>query len=483
MIYSLIVISIVIATLIPLVIFRKKIPSRFISLGLKVLSVILFSLGVFRSFLNDDFIWVINGGTYGEVAYKKTDIIQSILRWGHYLSYVVLPCACFLNKRVFKNVAIYFCFLVAVAELFFFDSTIRYFITDSGRAIYLPPIIRYIEYMLELVLVLVIPLILRFVVGHKFDIKNKKEWSYFIGLLPIMLIICMPVYLLQSFFGFTNVRMKPLSFENIMWILLIVIIIGVLHFKLRFKDYDTKYATLIFLALLLFLHYNSIYLMDLVASRLPFQLCNLGAYLVLIAFLIKKQSFFNFIFLANVPGALIALIAVDVSQGVFSFWNIHYYIEHMWVFILPILAVTLKIFDKPKINGFKHFLIGFTSYFIFCVIAGVILNGFFYEPYHLFFNKVNYFYMFDAKIIGFAPFLGFTRKLEVVIGGYTIYPMYMLFIYVFFVLVSLSFMYITNILNNIAKEHFKLRQIKINRRINNGYYERRKKRIPQMDYE
>ena len=91
--------------------------------------------------------------------------------------------------------------------------------------------------------------------------------------------------------------------------------------------------------------------------------------------------------------------------------------------------------------------------------------------------------MFDAKIIGFAPFLGFTRKLEVVIGGYSIYPMYMLFIYVFFVLVSLSFMYITNILNNIAKEHFKLRQIKINRKINSGYYEKHKKTVPQIDYE
>ena len=133
--------------------------------------------------------------------------------------------------------------------------------------------------------------------------------------------------------------------------------------------------------------------MDFVASRLPFQLCNLGAYIVLIAFLLKKQSLFNFVFLANVPGAIIALVAVDASQKLLSFWSIHFFIEHTWVFILPILAVLLKIFEKPKISGFKHFFIGFTIYFLVCATAGIILNCFYYEPFHPFFNKVNYFYI------------------------------------------------------------------------------------------
>ena len=406
-----------------------------------------------------------------------------MLRWGHYLACVVLPCACFFEKRIFKNVAVYFCFFVAVIELFFFEQTLTYFITDSGRAIYLPPIIRSLEYMVELILVLVIPLILRFIIGHKFDVKSKQEWSYFIGLLPLMLITVVPVYLFQSLFGFTDIKMCPLSVENLAWIILIFVIIAVMHFKLRFKDYETRYSTLVFISLLLFLHYNSIYLMDFVASRLPFQLCNLGAYLILIALLIKKQAFFNFIFLANVPGALVALVVVDVSQGLLSFWNIHYYIEHTWVFILPLLAVSLKIFEKPKFSSFKHFFIGFTVYFVFCATAGIILNCFFYEPLDPFFNQVNYFYIFDAKIIEVAPLLSFTRNFEVVWSDYAFYPMYMILMYVLFTMLCFIFNYVYRVLCKVADDHFNLRKIKIQMRIDSGYYEKKNKPIPQMDYE
>ena len=141
MVYSLIVVLIVAAIITLLKIFKKKIPNRWLSKGIKAASIVLFSIAVFRSFLNDDFIWVINGGTYSDILYQKSDIVQSLLRWGHYLACVVLPCACFFEKRIFKNVAVYFCFFVAVIELFFFEQTLTYFITDSGRAIYLPPII------------------------------------------------------------------------------------------------------------------------------------------------------------------------------------------------------------------------------------------------------------------------------------------------------------------------------------------------------
>ena len=102
----------------------------------------------------------------------------------------------------------------------------------------------------------------------------------------------MPVYLLQSLFGFTDRYMKPVSMENFAWIFVILSMIAIIYFVFRFKSYEVRYSVLVFIALLLFFHYNSIYLMDLKASRLPFQLCNLGAYIVLIALLIKKQKFF-----------------------------------------------------------------------------------------------------------------------------------------------------------------------------------------------
>ncbi len=489
MLYSLIVVGVVVLSLSLLLIFKNKIPASIIDKGVKIASIVLFSLGILRMFINDNFIWVINGGTYGvdangiPIYYKEIDILQSILRWGHYLSYVVIPCAAFFTKRIYKNVTVYFCTIITILQLIFFKDTTTYFLIDSERAIYLLPIIRYMEYALELILALLIPLVIRFIQGHKFDYKNKKEWINFFILLPVMLLICVPVYLPQSLFGFTEIEMGPLSWTNILWIVLVLAFIAILYFSLRYKDYETRYSTLIFISLLLFLHYNSIYLMDLVASRLPLQLCNLGAYLILIAFLIKKQAFFDFVLLANVPGAAIALVAVDVSQPILSFWNIHFYIEHTWVFVLPIVAVALRIFKRPGKAAFKHFIIGFSTYFLICAIGGLIINCALYEEYHWFFNKVNYFYMFEIDLIGAIPFLKFLYKWEVSLGGYIFYPLFMLLVYCFFVVFCLIFNYVYLYLVKTGDDHYRLRQIKIDMRNEKGYYERKKKKMPQYDYE
>ena len=107
----------------------------------------------------------------------------------------------------------------------------------------------------------------------------------------------MPVTLPQSLFGYTKKHMNPLTKENFAWVAVILLITIILYFAFRFKNKETRYMICVFLALYLFHHYNSIYLMDMKLSRLPFQLCNLGSYLVLISLLIKKQSFFNAFYL------------------------------------------------------------------------------------------------------------------------------------------------------------------------------------------
>lgn len=483
MLYSLIIVLLVGFMFTLLNVFKKHIKAEYINKGLKVLVVLLFTLGVIKNFLNDNFIWIINGSTYDYVYYEESDIIQSLLRWGHYLSYVVLPCAVFFKNRTYKNFAVYFCFFVAIVELFFFDQTMSYFLTDSKRAIFAPAWIRYTLYMIELFICLFVPLVLRFVNGHRFNLKDKYEYFKFFGLLPLALLIVMPVYLPQSLFGFTDTIMKTLSVANIVWILVIFLITAIIYFAFRFKSYETRYSLLVFLALLLFIHYNSIYSMDLNAKRLPFQLCNLGAYLILIALLIKKQGFFNFVLLANVPGAAIALVIPDVSYGILSFWSIHFYIEHTWVFIIPILAVALRIFERPKKNAIKHFAVGYSIYFVACAAMGILFNSILYKPDHDFFNSVNYFYLFDNKVAGILTFLSFTRNFPITINNYTFYPIYMLLVYALFFIFCMIFNYVYKILMKVGDDHFHLRKIKINMKQNAGYYEKHNRKIPQLDYE
>lgn len=473
MINALIIVGIVFATIIPLVIFKNKLNKKILLLSMKILAIILFALGIIRCFLSDNFIWTINGGTYGGLYYKRKDIVQSLLRWGLFLSYVVFPCAMFFKHRVLKNFAIYFCMPVAIISLFFYNDFLKYFTTFSGRAIETAEWFRHFEFMLELTITILLPLMMRFLIGHKFDIKNKIEWLNFFGLLPLALLIVIPVVLPQSLFGFTGNYMVPFSFQNIMWIIIIFGLFIGLYFAYRYKDRETRYMICVFLSLYLFLHYNSIYLMDLKMSRLPFQLCNLGSYLILIALLIKKQWFFNFCFLANVPGALIAFCVPDVSEGMLSYWNIHFYIEHTWVFIIPLLIVALRIMERPNKKSLKSYFIGFSIYFIFCALSGIIANSYLHIPNHHFFNKINYFYLFDTTVLEVLPFLSFTRSWKVVLNGYAFYPLYMLLIYILFTILVVIVFYTYLQLCKVGDDHFKMRHVRIDLRKERGKYKRK----------
>lgn len=426
------------AIALPLILLKNKVKNH-LSLIVKIMAIVLFSLGIVRNFLNDNFLWVINGGTSGEVDYNVHDYLQSILRWFMLLSFVVYPCAAFFDIKTFKNIAVYFCLPVSIVALFCYNNFLEYFTTDAGRAFFAPAWFRHVEFSLELIIMITLPLILRFAMGCKFDVKNKKEWGHFAAYLPLALFVCVPVYLTQSLFGDSGFKMPMLSLPHILWLISIFVLLIATCLIFRRESREVKYAVCVFLALYLVYHYNALYLMGLNMRRMPLQLCNFASYFLLVALLLKKRSFYDFAVVANVPGALIAIIASDVSGDVLSFWNIHYYIEHTWVFIIPLLIAIWRISERPDRYSVKHFFIGLTIYYVVCATIGVVYNAFFYQPGSAFFNEVNYFYLFNDTVVSILPFLRFSREVTVVIGGYTFYPIYMVLVYVLFSAVCMGF--------------------------------------------
>lgn len=480
MLMPLLIFGIVAVSFVLLLIFKNKLGKDKVILLLKIFSVSLFVLVNFRSFLNDNFVWVINGGTYGSIYYKTSDVWHSILRWTLMLSYVAYPCAIFFKSKFLKNVSIYFCLPVNFIATFFYSDFLNYFITNSGRAIYASEWLRHLEFSFELILGMLFPLTLRFLAGYKFDVKNKSEWLTFFGLLPLCLLVVIPVTVPQSLFGFSSKYMVAFTLPHILWIVVILSMLVGLYFAFRFKDKNTRYALCTFLALFLFLHYNQIYLMDLNMKRLPFQLCNLGSYLVLFALLVKNQPFFDFVLLANVPGAMIAFLVPDISEGMLSYWNIHFYIEHTWVFIVPLLMVALRLYERPNKGTFKHFFVGFSFYFVFCAVIGILANCCMYKPFSWFFNRVNYFYLFDDTVINALPFLRFTRKYFITWNNYSFYPLYMLSVYILYSVFCLMCNYVFRQLCVVGDNHFKTRSYRIDMRNEQGKY---KKRIPKKEYD
>ena len=118
-----------------LLIFRGKRDSWF-DVFLKSITVAFCALGFIRLWLPDGFAFVYNGAVVSGVKVENADFLQSILRWGEFASYSVLPMAVFYKGRFFRNVASYFCLPFSIACAFYFNDFMGYFLIDKRLGVH-----------------------------------------------------------------------------------------------------------------------------------------------------------------------------------------------------------------------------------------------------------------------------------------------------------------------------------------------------------
>ena len=102
-------------------------------------------------------------------------------------------------------------------------------------------------------------------------------------------------------------------------------VLEIVFLTLIFKDkkYEDKYILLLCLSLTLLIQYNQMFssLGELTCKRMPFQLCNIGSYLMLITLLTKNERLYQFNLIINVVlffiivGIAYAWMVTDSSDG------------------------------------------------------------------------------------------------------------------------------------------------------------------------
>ena len=469
----------------------KKInKSKWFTLGIKIAAGVMFAFITLRGFLNDKFITQIKWGYFEGRLFNETDIPTAILRWIQYTSFFVTTTAVFYNNRIFKNIAKYVFLPFNIVNTCFVNKHLSYFLEESNvklgtiRGITLPGNVRTPLVLIEFILLLVVGASLFLMDAGKKNYSLGKEITLSAVYTPVMIALTPPTYIFQSIWGFTSEKMDVFGVYHFIWFAVLAVLMIAIYFLYRLKDKDTRWSVIAFLSFYLFVHYNTIYLMDFVAARLPLQLCNLGAYLILAAVIFKNQKFFDFVFIANVIGALIAIFAVDVSNNLLSFWTIHYTAEHTWVFLLPLLMVALRLYKLPnyKEKALLHFFIGFTIYFAVCWAGGFVFNCYAYDPTTKFLNRVNYFYIYNTTVVEAFPFLGFTRLVKATVNGYEFYPIYQLVIYGGYMAGCVAFYFLILFLQGVAKRHFEARKIRIRALEEKGFYKKLHLQVPALEY-
>ncbi len=369
---------------------------------------------------------------------------------------VIITIVSFFKSRTFKNIAIYWTLPWTFISIFFYNEYMECFLSPNGRGLYqtrgIPEALktlmmnetfRGIIFCIQWILVVSICLKLLLIDKHVFKINDYREILRFGIVLILLLIQMMPIYipqlLAEGFGPFLFERFSPLHF---VWIFYLVGKIIVLWLLFRNKSEEDKYLLCIVLALSVMFQYNSMFSLTINIKRLPLQLCNLASYLMLIALIMKNRFIFNFNFLVNMVGAVIALLVPDVNgRNIFEVWNLHFIYEHTNVVVVPILALLFGLFPKIDKVAYCDAIIGFSGYFVVVLILGIIFNNLAIKLDNSDF-EANYLFMFDPEVAcGTLPFLKSFIKVSLVIKNATIYPLLMLLVYFgYLLIISLVFL-------------------------------------------
>lgn len=373
---------------------------------------------------------------------------QNTIRLLHGVSIIIIPLVAYYDNKYLKKIAILFCLPISIIYLFSYSSIITWLTDPTGRAI---NTIRFLsdefkQFMLNVTfrsfifgLLSFLEIIILLLIAFK-DYKkckfSKDEILPFILVLLGVIILSINSYTPQYYFGYTSLIFKRFSLAHLIVVVLIVLEIIFLYNVFKNKPQDIKHLLLLAMCISLMFQFSNVYTAtgELKFQKLPLQLCNIGAYLMLFTLIKKNQRLFNFTIIVNVVGATIAMVMLDVDRlGIFYYWNVHYILEHGKVIIIPILCLLLKEFNSLKKKDFKDFFIGFSLYYLFVFVFGTITNGIYYNTGNDFF-KVNFLFMFDQGVAsGLLPFAGSLFDIKINLGIFVIHPVIQFLVYLVFI--------------------------------------------------
>lgn len=430
---------------------------------IKVLTILFMVFMFINILLPDSFVYSLSEEELGGNNY-----FEAIIRWFRFVSFLVIPIAIFYNKKYFVRLSIYFVLPIALINLVIFFMYLPDITTTSLRGI---ANIRFFGegfrsfisnvsfrsgfFALISLLELIILSYILYKNYRRLKFRSIKEIGLFILGLFSLILVCIPIYIPQYLFGYTNIIFDSYTLIHLIWIVVLILEFIVLTIVFKNQSSVNKYILVLIMSLALLLQYNMMFasINELTFERMPLQLCNIGSYLILITLLTKSKKLFSFTLIVNVVGALIALSVMDVDgKGLGYLWNMHFILEHSSVIIIPLLCLSLEIFPKVKHKDLLYVLVGFTIYFVVVLSLGTEVNSIYAKDGNDFF-KANYLFMFDQeKAAKLVPSLGKLFDFKLNIGDYTYYPVIQTAVYFIFSSLCVGVFYLIYGISNIKKE-------------------------------
>ena len=271
----------------------------------------------------------------------------------------------------------------------------------------------------------------------RFIYPRKKELYSFFLALPFSVLAAMPCYVLQAFFESADPNLKLFDFteEHRFMLYGAIVIPVIIYFFLRDRSENTKRLVMVYMSLAFLWVYLGRWTLEMwkTPTSWPLHLCNTAMFLIPLCFVFKMNRLFNFCLFINVMGALLAMMIPGKLSGLNAIGTerVSFWLNHYAAFFMPVLAVALKMFKRPKFKEWVYAVIALTFYFC----AMLFTNTLFTEMYQ---EECDYFFLNSDFIVStLGAWAERTRDfiLHVNFGKYTLtfYPVYQSLFYIVYI--------------------------------------------------
>ena len=453
--------QILIMVLIPLVVisvylfckyYLKKNISPWVIKGLAALLSIVFFI---RFMSGDDLIRYTLNGTSDIFDNSATNYYAVILVWLTYVSILLLSLQPYFKIKTVNNVIKFFVLPFTIIAMFSIVISTKAIL---GADAYTHSSFRGILMAIELSIMLPLSLIIFFENGM-FKITKPELKNLALAIIPMILAVT-PAYALQAFIG-TPVQFNHVKDFNFMHRLVLygaVILPFLIHYSLRNKSKEVIKFSMIFLCLGTLISYSLYKKFDDFASitGLPLHLCNTAMYIIPLCLIFKWRKLFYFTYFINVFGAFIAMMLPNYADNLnlFSSDIVNFYINHYIAFFVPILLVSLKVFERPKLKEFIFSMVAFAVYFIVILFINAWFSNY---------GSVDYFFLnsdFIAEKLG--DWAERTRDIiwSFNIGDltFTFYPLYQFLFFIGYLIIALGVWFVFEQCYQMADLHIDMRE-------------------------
>ncbi len=237
----------------------------------------------------------------------------------------------------------------------------------------------------------------------------------------------------------------------------LVIIPLLIYFFTRNAHIDKRKFVVVFIAIGTLTNFMCYYKYDtfLKPWDWPWHLCNIAMFIIPLVVIFNWKKLFYFTYFINVFGAVLSMLMpnYDSYLTIFNPSISLFWANHMVAYMMPLLCVALKLYDRPKIKEFFISMGWFALYYTIVLFLNPIFGAYGHSTDYFFINS-----NFIADKLGNWANKIFSMKASFMVNGKELvfHPLYQALYFSGYFLIGFGVWFVYQLGFDIADSHYEL---------------------------